>query len=300
MAKIIGVDDHQTNYERQNREDRRTDNRANETLNDSRTSNFISITLEKIDKIILNHLRNMELSIEDDNKQVQVPVDYANAERWKQIRKDGYLRDGAGKLQTPVILFRRTGISKSPYTSPINQYLDRTYQTSWNKYNAYDKFAVLNRIIPPKETMSVLIPDYVHITYEFMAWTDYVIQMNSILEQLTYEVDQYWGERGDFKFYVKVDDYTTDTDIPAEGDRIVKTSFNLLAKAYLLPETTYDVDRGHIATTQKRYTSKKMVTIIEVDLGVGGHGGTSGDTEKENAGEFNASGSFTTTPIIIT
>lgn len=292
------VDKHQF-YERQNVEHRHGENRGNETLNDGRTPDLVSITLQKIDTVVLTHLRNMELNVEDDNKQVQVSIEYANAERWKQVRQDGCLRDNSGKIQTPIILFRRTSLSKNPYTPPINQFLDRTYQTGWNRYNAYDKFAVLNRIVPSRETMSMLLPDYVNVTYEFLVWTDYVVQMNSLLEQLSYEVDQYWGERGDFKFYVKVDDYTTETDIPAEGDRLVKTSFNLMARTYLLPETTYDVDKGHISTTQKRYTKKKMITIIETDLSMSGRGGTTDETETENSGMYNVSSSFSSTPIVV-
>jgi len=269
------TDKHQDAYEREVVVDVES-NRAHQTMMNERDSTPISMTLQRIDGAILGHLRNMDLHVEDDNKRLRVPIEYANAERWKQVRNDGYLRDGAGRIQTPIILFRRTAMAKHSYTSPVNQYLERTYQTGWNRYNSYDKFAALNRITPSKETISVNIPDYHNITYEFLVWTDYVSQMNELLEQISYEVDQYWGQRNDFKFYVRVDDYTTETDVPAEGDRIVKTAFSLLTRAYLLPETTYDTDRGHIATGQKRFTYKKNINIIEVDLSFGGQGGTSG------------------------
>jgi len=282
QGTVIGVDLHQDSYEREvvvdappiNAMD--PVNRANETMFDERDSTPISFTLQRIDGTVLGHLRDMALYVEEDNKRIKVPVEYANAERWKQVRKDGYLRDGAGRIQTPVLLFRRTSMAKSSYTSPVNQFLDRTYQTGWNRHNAYDKFAALNNITPSRATVSVKIPDYQNVTYEFLVWTDYVSQMNEVVEQLSYETDQYWGQRGDFKFHVRVDDYTTETDVPAEGDRIVKTAFSMLVKAYLLPETTYDTDHGHVSTTEKRYTYKKSIQIIEVDLGYGGLGGTNG------------------------
>ena len=289
-GQTIGVDLHQDAYERQVVVDVPT-NRANETMVDERDSTPISITLQRIDGTILGHLRNMQLYVEDDNKRVRVPVEYANAERWKQVRKDGFLRDEDNRIQTPIILFRRTSMAKNSYTSPVNQFLDRTYQTGWNRYNAYDKFAALNRIIPSRETISVKIPDYHNLTYEFLVWTDFVSQMNELLEQISYETDQYWGQRNDFKFHVKVDDYTTETSVPAEGDRIVKTSFNMLTRAYLLPETTYDTDRGHLATSEKRFTNKKHITIIEVDLSGGGLGGTSGIPIVEIAGQKGQTGS---------
>jgi len=275
---------HQDSYERQvvvdgppdNALGMETGNRARETMFDERDSTPISFTLQRVDGTILGHLRDMQLYVEDDNKRIKIPIEYANAERWKQVRKDGYLRDGTGRIQTPIILFRRTAMAKHSYTSPVNQFLDRTYQTGWNRYNSYDKFAALNRITPSRETISVKIPDYHNITYEFLVWTDYVSQMNEALEQISYETDQYWGQRNDFKFYVRVDDYTTETDVPAEGDRIVKTAFSMLVRAYLLPETTYDTDRGHISTSEKRFTYKKAMNIIEVDLTNSGRGGTHG------------------------
>ena len=293
------ADQHLKGYDRNVVVESQAANRADETMMDGRDSTPISITLMKIDGAILSHLRNMQLSVEDDNKQIQVPVEYANAERWKQVRKDGYLRDTAGRMQTPIVLFRRTSMARSSLATPMNQHLDRTYQTGWNRHNSYDKFAVLNRITPSRETVSVMVPDYINVTYEYLIWTDYVDQMNDLIQKISFEADQYWGDRNDFKFAVRVDDYTTETDVPAEGDRIVKTAFSMLVHAYLLPDTTYDIDRGFAASSQKRYTTKKHITVIEVDLALSGHGGTHDKADTELAGAFNVSSSLSPTPIVL-
>lgn len=264
--KAIDVDQHQRTYEREIRSEPKGENRGFDTLRDTRHSRPVSITLMKIDGAILSHLNNaIKPTIEDDGKQIIVPIRYANAERWKQIRADGVLRDSAGRVQTPIILFRRTSIRRAGLTNPVNKFLDRTYETGWNRHNSYDKFAVLNRIHPSRELISVTIPDYVDLTYDFLLWTDYIEQMNLLVETLNFEMDSYWGDRGDFKFRVRVDDYTIDTDVPAEGDRYVKATFQMKVNAYLLPETMYTVDKGIQATDRLRYSSKKVVIIQEFD-----------------------------------
>lgn len=264
--KVIGVDVHQNEYERELISEPIQEQRANDTLRDERHSTPISITLMKIDGTILKHLTDfIKLTVEQDGKQLLVPVRYANAERWNQVRADGVFRDAAGRVQTPIVLFRRTGIRRAALTNPVNKHIDRTYQTGWNKNNAYDKFAVQNRITPSRELVSVTIPDYVDLTYDFLLWTDYIEQMNPLIETLNFEMDSYWGERGEFKFRVRVEDYSVDTDVPTEGDRYVKATFQMKVSAYLLPETVMTVDRGVQPTDKLRYSSKKVVIVHEID-----------------------------------
>jgi len=264
-------------------------NRGWDTKFDERDAIPISVKLERIDSAILTHLRDgVKPTITEAGKKILVPVLYANAERWKQVRNDGVLRDGAGKIQTPIILFHRTGISRNSLTNPVNQYIDRTFKTGWNRHNAYDKFAVLNQIKPSRKIMNVKVPDYIDVSYEVMAWTDYVEQMNDLIELINYESDNYWGNRGDFKFKVTIDNYNIETDLPAEGDRIVKTGFNFSVKAYLLPETYYHTDRGEIPSTEPRYTYKKVVNVIEIDS----TGTFNGREDTEYAGISPATGSI--------
>ncbi len=264
------IDEHESGYTREVKSEPIPENRANDTLVDERVSTPISITLMKIDGAILSHLVNIiKLTVMSEGKQILVPVQYANAERWKQIRADGVLRDAAGRVQTPIILFRRTSIRRNPLTNPVNKYVDRTFQTGWNRHNSYDKFAVQNRIIPSRELVSVTMPDYVDLTYDFMVWTDYVEQLNPLLEALNFEMDSYWGDRGQFKFKVYVEDYSLETDVPTEGDRYVKATFQMKVNAYLLPETLMSVDKGIQSTNRLRYTNKKVVIVQEIDGTIG-------------------------------
>ncbi len=261
----IGVDRHEPGYDRSTRSESIPQGRGKDTRKDTHHPAPLVINLEKVDTVIMNHMRNrISPMIVDDGKQLIVPIEYANAERWKQVRADGVLRDGPSKLQVPLILFRRTGVRRNPLTNPANKFVNRTFQLGWNRYNSYDQFAVLNRITPSNALVKVSMPKYVNLIYDFLIWTDYVTQMNSIIEQFNYEMDSYWGERGDFKFKVYVEDYTTESDVPAEGDRYIKTNFQMKVNAYLLPTTLTSVDAGIQAVDQLRYSPKKVVFTQEV------------------------------------
>ena len=238
---------------------------------DSKTSVPIGINLYTIDGIILAHMINkIKPYVSDGEQQILVPIEFANPERWKQMRADGYLRDRNGKIQLPLMMIRRSAVAKSQISSPVNRYLDRSYITGWNKHSSYDKFSVLNGINPSRELVTVKIPDYVDLTYEFIMWTGFIEQMNSLIEQMNFEMDEYWGDRGGFKFLVTVDNYNTDTDVPADEDRVIRTTFTSKVRAYLLPDTMIDTDRGAVSTTSKYYTPKKVISIVEYDNTTGG------------------------------
>lgn len=286
---VVGVDRIQTGYDRDVLVTPTPPNRGNETVWTENEPQPLSVKLKMIDTAIITHLRDkIRPTIIDDGKQIVVPVQYANAERWKQIRRDGVQRDGAGKILTPLIMLRRSGVRRAAQTSPVNKFLDRTYVTGWNRRNSYDKFALQNRMTPSRQLVSVKVPDYIDITYDFMMWTEYVDQMNDMIEQINYEADSYWGERGNFKFRVRIDDYRTDTDLPAEGDRVVKTTFQMMTHGYLLPETMYHQDRGTISTNQLRYSRKKILVFNEIDDG-------GGFSTTETLGQVDTTGSLAQT-----
>ena len=76
------------------------------------TKNF-SITLKDVDTAIMTHIKNvMKPTVREANEIVKVPVMYGNEERWKAVRKRGVLRDKNNALILPLIMFRRTDVSK--------------------------------------------------------------------------------------------------------------------------------------------------------------------------------------------
>ena len=128
-----------------------------------------------------------------------------------------------------------------------------------------DRFAAVNGIKPVKQYVTTISPDYFDITYECMIWTEYMEQMNKLVEQVSFEDDEYWGERGKYKFRTEIKEYKMDTVLPTVQDRLVRTSFNLNVHAYLLPERMVDKYGKIMQTTQKRYTTKKIVTFTEIE-----------------------------------
>jgi hypothetical protein len=244
-----------------------TQNRGFDTKTDTGDAP-VMVTLMTIDDALMKYLIDRIKPITtQDGKSVKVPIIYGNPERWKSIQKDGVLRDKFNKIQLPIIMLRRTTMKKSKVNSPVNKYLDHSFETGWNRYNPYDRFAILNGIKPVKQYVSTVSPDYFDLTYECMIWTEYMEQMNRLVEQVSFEDDEYWGEKGKYKFRTEIKEYKMDTVLPNVQDRLVRTSFTLNVHAYLLPERMLDKYGKIMQTTQKRFTTKKIVTFTEIEEG---------------------------------
>lgn len=239
--------------------------------NDTKTNTGdvpISVTLMTIDETLIKYLINRIQPITtQDGKSVKVPIIYGNPERWKSVQKDGVLRDKFNKIQLPIIMIRRTSIKKNKANSSVNKYLEREFETGWNKYNPYDRFAAINGIKPVKQYIKTVTPDYFDLTYECMVWTEYMEQMNRLVEQISFEDDEYWGERGQYKFRTSIPEYKTDTSLPEIQDRLVRTTFTLNVNAYLLPERMLDKYGKIMQTSQQRFSTKKIVVFNELEEG---------------------------------
>ena len=244
-------------------------NRANE-IKSTKGDLKRSVTLFDIDYAMMSYLEDTVLpTLKDGNGVgVRIPVIYGNSERWNGARRQGVYRDAKGKIQLPIIMIRRTSMKKNLSTnSPVNKYLEREFETGWNKYNPYDRFAAVNGIKPVKQYVTTITPDYFDLTYECMVWTEYMEQMNRLIEQISFEDDEYWGDRGQYKFRTRIDEYKTDTVLPDVQDRLVRTSFNLSVSAYLLPERMVNKTNQIMQTSQQRFSTKKIVTFSEIEEG---------------------------------
>ena len=97
-----------------------------------KSDNF-SVTLYDVDLAIMEYMRDTVLpELEEDKKKIKVPVLYGNPERWKSARKDGVLRDVRGRLQLPLVMYKRNSIERDGASNSINRYL--SYPT-YQKYN---------------------------------------------------------------------------------------------------------------------------------------------------------------------
>jgi hypothetical protein len=223
----------------------------------------VEVTLETVTTVIMDYFRDaIKPTITDNGLARVVPVVYATKERWATVRKDGMYRDDTGKQQLPIILVRRTAEKKGRVLMPMNKYLTRTITTGWNAQNAYDKFNVQNNIRPSQQIITVMTPDFMTLEFEIVMWTEYQHQMDALVEAINFENEDYWGNRNNYKFYVQIEDFTSESELPANDDRIIRSHFSMNVRAYLLPESAV-ANYKRQSTSTVEYSKKKVVAFIE-------------------------------------
>ena len=199
--------------------------------------------------------------VEENGTQVKVPLLYGNAERWNNARAKGYLRDVKGKVQIPLVMFKRNSIERD---AAMAQFKDVNTLPAYKKYSAqnrYERFSLQPNASKAFEQYEVSVPDYVTVTYEVMIWTSFTEHMNTIVEQFQYATDRYWGTEKGYKFRTRIDSFDNQQEVGEGSERIIRTTFTMVVNAYLLPET-YDEK----PTVKKSFTPKKVVWGIETDL----------------------------------
>jgi hypothetical protein len=228
----------------------------------------VSVGLLDVDTAILTYLqKNIKPIVTQDNKQLNVPVIYGNPERWKSIQRDGMIRDQNGKLQLPIVMIRRTNMRKNSINNPTNKYQNYLFKTGWNQRNIYDRFTVVNGVMPSELFQTVTIPDYYDITYEAMVWTEYMAQMNHVIENISFESNEYWGEKNKYRFVTSVGEFEQIGEVPVNNDRIIRSRFNLSVKAYIIPQTMLNKDGKRTTTSRIQYGPKKVVFASELVTG---------------------------------
>ena len=175
-------------------------NRANQ-LKSNKGDLKQSISLFDIDYAMMTYLEDTALPMLDDNgKALKIPVIYGNSERWNGARRQGVYRDIHGKIQLPLMMIRRTSISKDDTMPMLNRHVSYQGVTKYSKDNRYDRFTLLGTSSKPKyEIYKIQMPEYVELNYDCMVWTSYTEHLNAVIEQLQY-TSSYWGDKERFKF----------------------------------------------------------------------------------------------------
>ena len=240
-------------------------NRSQQTRRDTDTQKDFTVTLLDIDTAIVKQLERFQLNVIDEGKRINVPVFYASPEKWKSIQRDGFMRDYNGKILLPSIVFNRTSSDKDPSLIMFNRYLKYSVIKLYSQKNRYTPFNVLlGQNVPVNEVYDVTVPDHMVFTYHFIIWTEYVQQMNSLVERLNFETDDYWGDTHGFRFRTSIESYSHTVELQVDQDRMVKTEFDLVVHGYLMPDTNYHLDDGAKSTTDKIFTAKKIIMGTEV------------------------------------
>ena len=237
-------------------------NRGEITRRDDDNIKDISIGLQDHDEAIMYYFNNIiKPSVITNGNRVSVPLIYGSPERWKGVQRDGYFRDKEGKIQTPLIMFKRNSVEKrrdlGNKLDANNPQLYYVFQSAYNKRNQYDNFSVLQNRVPNKEFHAVVVPDFVRLKYSFIIWCDYVSQMNKIIEAINYSSDSYWGDAERFKFNARIDTFTNRVEVSQGTNRMIKTDFGLDLQGYIVP----DAMNKELAKKPQKFFSKSSVTF---------------------------------------
>ena len=221
-----------------------------------------NIGLQDVDEALIQHITDtINPSVVQNENRIDVPTIYGSPERWKGMQADGFYRDKNGKIMYPLIVVKRDTVTKN---RTLGRKLDgnrvRLYKEFENQYtprNRYDDFGTINNRIPVREYSIVAIPDYVNISYSGVIYTNFVEQMNDIVESFNFASDSYWGDKERFMFRTRIDSFSTFTESNQGEDRVVRSEFNMTVYGYLIPDTI----NKDLATLKKSY-SKAQIKLV--------------------------------------
>jgi len=246
--------------------------------NDSQTiipgidlSKNYAITLKDVDTSVMKYVKNViKPTVQEANERVKVTVMYGNEERWVAARKRGVLRDKNRALILPLIMLKRTMVEKNPNIPGYEHDIRRNYtevirSNGWSKDNRYTRFNAQIGNKPVYENLVTGIPNFVNITYEFVLWTNFIEQMNPLVESFMEYDKTYWGDKDTYRFLCTLDSVSDASQMDSKGERFIKSTFSITTNAYLLPEETNSIVMGKMSQVQKRLTPSRVVFGIESD-----------------------------------
>ena len=246
-------------------------NRETTIIPGSNFSENYAITLKDVDTSVLNHVKNvMKPLVKEANETFKIPVYYGNEERWKSARKRGVLRDRNNALILPLIMLKRTEISRNDLSGQAfshdvkGKYVNVVRNSNWSKDNQYDRFSVQQGVQPVYENIVTGMPNYTDVTYEFILWTNFIEQMNPLIESFVDQSHTYWGDGTNMKFLCNIESISDASEMNQDGERFIKSTFSVTSKAYLLPEYLNSV------ITNKVSNMKKFTTVSRVTFGFEG------------------------------
>ena len=227
------------------------------------TNKPFSIGIKDIDEAVFYYFQNViKPFVYQNGERRNVPIIYAAPERWKSFQRDGYYRDKKGAIMLPIMVVKRDTITKdrSVYNKldANDPNLYASFQRAFNPKNFYSNFAVINNKIPSKQMYAVAVPDFLTIEYSVLIQTYYMEQLNKIIEACEYASDAYWGNPERFKFRSFIDSFSTETSLTVGKDRLVKGTFNIRLRGYIIPDT---IQKDMTAINKYNTKSKFIITM---------------------------------------
>ena len=239
-------------------------NRANEVRRDNDIIKTPKVTIEDVDFAMISYIRDeIKPQVIENGQTIDVPVMYSNGEKWAQVQAKGFMRDRKGKIMTPIISIRRASITERDTLKSLgvnnnpagNDFIHQNKHTVQNKY---DQFSVLQGMKRNKEYYIAPVPEFVDVAYEFLLWTEYTEQMNSLVEQIMPTNGFAYGTIHKFPTYLQ--DVSFETTNATGEDRVVRATIPATTKATLL--MPYELRKSNF---EKRFSVKKIVFGTETD-----------------------------------
>ena len=241
-----------------------TKNRAREISFKDKNIKDFSVSLEDHDEVIKYYFENtIKPTVIQNGNRLPVPIIYGSPERWKSVQADGVYRDKDGKLMAPLIMYKRDTLEKNRSLgnkldgNKVHHY--QLFEQKFNSKNQYDKFSLITNRQPSKEVYMSVIPDYVTLTYSCIIFTDYVEQINPIIEAINFSSDSYWGDFSRFKFRARIDSFSSTTEVTTTDGRAVKSTFNIILNGYIIPDTI----NKQIANADIYYGTSQLIFMVE-------------------------------------
>jgi hypothetical protein len=240
-------------------------NRAYETSFEPTGDKKFSIGLKDIDEAVMWYFNNvLKLEVYQNNGTVLVPIVYGDPEKWKSVQRDGYYRDGTARIMPPLLMFKRTSVvqnrtlgNKLDGNKALNVQL---FEKPFSKRNIYDNFNILRNQLPQKEYVVVVTPDYVTVNYKCIVWTNFVEQMDKLIEAINFSSNSYWGDPSTFQFLTKMETFSDIQTYEQGEDRLIRTDFDMTLNGYLIPDSL----NAYLAQlTSKTYNLCKIVFNTE-------------------------------------
>ena len=228
------------------------------------TTKPFSIGIKDLDEAVFYYFQNViKPFVYQNGERREVPVIYGSPERWKSFQKDNYYRDKKGAIMLPIIVLKRNSIEKD---RTVYNKLDAnspnlygSFQRAYNPKNFYNNFDAINNAIPAKQFYAVAVPDFVNLEYSCLIQTYYMEQLNKIIESCEYASDAYWGNPERFKFRAFIDSFSTETSLTPNKDRLVKGTFNIRLRGYIIPDTV----QKDMNSISKYNTKSKFIISME-------------------------------------
>lgn len=266
---------------------------------------YQNITIEDVDQAIYNWFdRVVDARVNFPTQEIRkVPVQFASGERWATARDEKGIRDKNGVLILPLISVRRVSIDRSARERlALGTETQRlTISKKLDGKTSIVQNAIDNRVVAARkkkgkvvyEVTTIPFPDWCTTNYEIVIQSQYISQMNEILENIFSQLDlqnQFVMGVDSSKFEQDPEDVSfenratlngfyfvgfIDTDLNDTGnfeeftdtERIVKYSFSVEVPTYfqLDPQGKKPAIQVEYTSFDLRFPEEKVCFVDDMD-----------------------------------